>query len=555
MADEIPQFSRGDVISGKFEIEQFLGEGTLGSTYLVRHIGANKHLALKFMNPRLVNAERLNRFKNTIRKARELKHEGIVRYGDVGEHNGIIYFSQEYFPGENLRTILEDYQREQRSFSLQDACQIILKICSALEYLHGQGMVHSHLKPENVIIRTRATGPGGKKQVRTIKITDAGMARLLAATGAEDGSPYRAPELGLGAGTAPSDVYSVGVMLYELLVGQTPRGTYLSPTQLRGDLPEGIDDIVEIALAANAEDRYPSPDDMAMHIRTSFSGESFDDGPSASLRNVLVAVGIGIVAILIGGGYFIKYGGGPSPQEIAAARDEVLRNGVQARIPSLSEDEMAEREASHPEMLFIPAGPALMGRLNQEDRSVASQSEPLAQVEEVDGFYIDRFEFPNRIGEKPVARVSHAQAQEACADAGKRLCTEDEWEKACKGPGSWVYTYGDTYDVEMCGEGVGDDGYTIGNNDSCVSGYGVWGMSGGPREWTDSTSDASGTRRVVKGGLLGNNERGSRCAFAVDESSSYADTNLSFRCCLDADAPAPPVEEGSEDAGEEAAAE
>lgn len=555
MADDIPQFSRGDVISSRFEIERLLGEGTLGATYMVRHIKSGKHLALKFMRPRFVRPDRLNRFKNTIRAARELKHDGIVRYGDVGEHsvNGqeFIYFSQEYFPGDDLRALLDEYQQEQKSFTLQEACQIILKVLDALEYLHGQGMVHSHLKPENVIIRSKSTGPGGKKIVRTVKVSDAGMARMLAATGADDGSSYRAPELGLGAGTPPSDVYSVGVMLYELLVGQTPRGTYLSPTQLRGDLPEDIDDIVEIALAGNAEDRYPTPRDMAAHIKRAFSGESFDDGPATSLRTVMLVVGVAILAIAAGGFYVINYGSGPTATEIAQGKDKTLRDDVQAKNARLSESEMAALKEQHPEMLYIPEGPVLMGRLHQEDLSIASQSEPLAIKKPVGAFYIDRFEFPNRTEEKPVAKVSFEQAAEACSESGKRLCTEQEWEKACKGPGSWIYSYGDAHDAEMCGDGVDDRNYAIGDHDTCVSGYGVWGMSGGPREWTESKADNAGKRRVVKGGLRGNSERGTRCAFAVDESANYADSTLSFRCCLDADAPAPaPAPEGDAPANE-----
>jgi formylglycine-generating enzyme required for sulfatase activity len=194
-------------------------------------------------------------------------------------------------------------------------------------------------------------------------------------------------------------------------------------------------------------------------------------------------------------------------------------------------------EKDHPEMLYIPSGPVIMGRLNQEDLSVASQSEPLAKVKQVGAFYIDRFEYPNRLKDAdgqdqlPVAKANWQSASDACSEQGKRLCTEQEWEKACKGPGNWIYSYGDTYDQDMCGGGV-DEKYSIGERDTCVSGYGVWGMSGGPREWTNTEAGSSGKRQVVKGGMRSNNERGSRCAFSVDESASYADSTLSFRCCL-----------------------
>ena len=536
VAEEFRQFSRGDVISSRFEIEKPLGEGILGGTYLVRHIKSGKHLSLKFMRSRFVTPRKgLERFKSSIKKVREARHDGLVRYGDVGEHEGLIYFSQEYFPGGNLRGLLEEYQTEQKSFTLQEACQIVLKALDTLTHLHEQGIIHSHLKPENILIRSRNTGPGGKNVLRDVKVTDAGMAMMLAATGADDDSPYRAPELGLGIGTPPSDVYSVGVMLYELLVGQTPRGTYLSPTQLRGDLPEAIDDIVEIALAANAEDRYQTPRDMAEHIKSTFSGEVFDGAQGSSFRNILIGVGIGIVLIGMLGVY-INVRETPDPTAEARAADEALRRQAQSQTRLLSEDEKTIMEKDHPEMLYIPEGPVIMGRLNQEDLSVASQSEPLAKVVQVEAFYIDRFEFPNRIGEDgeevlPVAKENWASALEACEQLGKRLCTEQEWEKACKGPGNWIYSYGDTYDTEMCGGGVDDD-YAIGERDTCVSGYGVWGMSGGPREWTGTEAGSSGKRRVVKGGLRGNNERGSRCAFETDESVGYADATLSFRCCL-----------------------
>ncbi|MDG1483279.1 MAG: bifunctional serine/threonine-protein kinase/formylglycine-generating enzyme family protein [Myxococcota bacterium] len=535
MADDFRQFSRGDVISSRFEIEKPLDEGVLGATYLVRHIKSGKHLALKFIDPRYVTPDKgLNRFKAAIKSVREARHDGLVRYGDVGQHKGFIYFSQEYFQGGNLRDLLEEYQEEQKSFTLQEACQIVLKVLDTLSHLHAQNIIHSHLKPENVLIRSKTTGPGGRNVLREVKITDAGMATMLAATGADNDSFYRAPELGLGIGTPPSDVYSVGVMLYELLVGQTPRGTYLSPTQLRGDLPEAIDDIVEIALAANAEDRYQNPRDMGEHIKQTFSGDVFNDSRGSSFKNILIGVGVGI-ALISAVGVYINVRETPDPTADARATDEALRREAQAGNRLLSEEEKAVMEKDHQEMLYIPAGPVIKGRLNQEDLSIASQSEPLARVVQVEAFYIDRFEFPNRVGDGeekvlPVAKANWQSASEACQTLGKRLCSEDEWEKACKGPGNWVYSYGDTYDAEMCGGGVDAD-YHIGERDTCVSGYGAWGMSGGPREWTVS-ENSSGSRRRVKGGLRSNNERGSRCAFATDESPTYADSTLSFRCCL-----------------------
>ena len=220
----------------------------------------------------------------------------------------------------------------------------------------------------------------------------------------------------------------------------------------------------------------------------------------------------------------------------ARAADETIRKQVQAKTRIPTEPELDAMVAQHPEMLYIPPGPFVMGRLNQEDMGTASRSEPKATAVEVPAFYIDRYEYPNRVQdaegkpERPVGRVTWTDAQKSCEAIGKRLCTEEEWEKACKGPANYIYSYGDTWDADMCGAGVDEPG-PLGDPKSCTSGYGVWGMSGGQREWT-ATQAGKGARRIVKGGLRGNGERGSRCAFAVDEAEGFADSTLAFRCCL-----------------------
>jgi formylglycine-generating enzyme required for sulfatase activity len=337
-------------------------------------------------------------------------------------------------------------------------------------------------------------------------------------------------------------------MLYELLVGQPPRGTYLSPTQLRGDLPAQIDDVIELALGETPEERYPSARDMINGIQRSFHEEE-ELGPiGPDVKKIVFGVGVGVVLL---GALGLYFGNRDQPTEdvSAAAQDDAIRRKVQAANRVLTEAEIQKMIESHPEMQYIPEGPFVMGRLHRETPKTSSSSEPLASERTLPSFYIDRFEHPNvqkgpdGSAPKPTLRYTWEDAEAVCKEQGKRLCTEEEWEKACKGPDNYIYAYGDTFDETLCGKTIAGD-YRIGSLKDCISGYGVYGMSGGPREWTSTTAGkGSADRRVVKGGMRANHTRGSRCAYALDESARYADATLSFRCCLSAgDAPAPTEE-------------
>lgn len=550
---ELKLYNRGDIIAGKYEVTELLGTGLLGATYLVRNTQTNKYAALKFLRPSLVkNPKDRARFLAAFEAARQVKSERVIRYGEMLEHEGLLGFTQEYFKSQSLRHLLEEYQREKKSFSLQEACQIIVQILEAADALHAEGIIHRNLKPENVLVQSKATGPAGSKVVRTVRVSDVGTAEVVSPTIFAESyvsraeARYVAPELSgfEHTGSAPSDVYSVGVMLYELLVGQTPRGTYLAPTQLREDLPDHIDDIVEIALDANAEGRYPTARDMINDIQRSFSEESSDETSSGSFRKVIMGAGAAGLVVL-GIGLYVGVVDEANPQAAAAAKDEQVRAEVKAKLQVPPKETMEAMAALHPEMLYIPPGAFIMGRFNAEEvGSKASLSEPLTKVVELPGFYIDRYEFPNTVKDlngnpvKPVARVTWQEAADTCASFGKRLCTEEEWEKACKGPDNSIYAYGDAYDEAPCGKSM-DEPYALGDRSACMSGYGVMDLSGGLREWTSTVEGAKGTRRLVKGGLRDNNGRGSRCGFAVDESITYSDGTLSFRCCLDVSGTAP----------------
>jgi len=546
-----PRFNRGDVIAGKYEVEKLLGTGLMGATYLVRNLKSRKFLAVKLVWPQLVSHPRdRQRLEEIFNEAKTAEGAGLVKLGSVAETDGAVFFTEEYFPSQSLRELIDEYQAEPRSFTLQEACQIAIKVLEALDTLHRAGVIHRNLKPENVLVSTRKTGPGGRNLVRTIKVTDAGLSDLINPTIFAESyvnrseARYLAPEMSgfNDIGSPATDIYSVGVMLYELLVGQPPRGTYLSPTQLRGDLPEHIDDVVEMALGETPEERYPSARDMIADIQRSFAEEAYDKPTAPSAMRILAGVAVGVV--LLGGvGGYMATREGPAPEATGATKDAEIRRDVQSRSRVLTEDEIQAMIAAHPEMQYIPEGPYVSGRLHQENKKVASTSEPVAVEKTLASFYIDRFEHPNvqkgadGKAPRPTTRVTWKDAAAACEEAGKRLCTAEEWEKACKGPGNQIYAYGDKFELDTepknpCGDRMSTD-YRIGDLQSCISGYGVYGMSGGPREWT-ATQASSSDRRVVKGGMKANHARGSRCAFAVDEFEGYAEGTLSFRCCLSA---------------------
>jgi serine/threonine protein kinase len=573
MGDEVAEdnglktLARGDVINGRYEIVRPLGDGMLGATFLAKHMASDKHVAIKFLHARLVrNPKDRERLEAAFNEAKAVKHEGIIRYGELGNYESTVFFTQEYFKGQSLRQLMAEYLAEGKPFSLQEACQLTIKILEAIQCLHDAELVHRNIKPENILVHSKPVGPAGQV-VRSIKITDVGLADIVNPSIFAEGyisreeARYLAPELAGFAvdGSSSSDLYSAGVILYELLVGQPPRGTYLAPTTLREDLPEHVDDVVEVAMAAEPGDRYPTPQDMINDLQQSFQGLIVSAKPRTSFKNILIGLGTALAVVGVAGLYastITPEEQKKSATELNVEADDLIRARVATQTKMPTEAELKAKLADHKDMLYIPQGPFVSGRLKQEPmadgqrKPVASQAEPLHAVIKVPAFFIDRFEFPNRVKNKdgspvmPVARATWSDAVGACESVGKRMCTAEEWEKACKGPENTIYSYGDVYEEEMCGDGV-DEIHHLGQNEACISGYGVADMSGNLREWTTSQPGTKVDRRVVKGGLRSNNLRGSRCAYGNDERQNYSDSTLGFRCCLTAPESDAPAEEAA----------
>lgn len=541
------EYSRGDRIAS-YEVVDLLDESPLGITYRAKETTGGRYVRLTLLRPSIASASDLNSVRAAFERTKALQHPGVLQLFDLAQHDDLLYYTAEDFEGQTLRSLLHEYKIAGKPFVLKEAAQITNQILDALTAYHGQGMVLRALRPEYVLVHTRHTGPRQQNFIARTRLLANGLwERIPAGTLAEDEfargeAQYMAPELrGFEPSATPkADVYSAGVVFYEMLTGTAPVGTFQRPTQMRPELPKRVNDIVELAIASSPEDRYNQPADFSADIGRMFSEpDSVEQSAAKGGKGALVGLGlalagaavIGCVAVIL----WAMNNGGTTPQDEA----DILRRGLVDAYPEVTESERAAILANHPpNMAYIPPGPFVAGRLHFESASEFA-SEPLADVQELPGYMIDLFEFPNAPGRMPEHGVSWSDAQAKCESAGKRLCSQAEWEKACKGTLNTVYAYGDYYDdspEDFCGSG-GSDLYPSGERAGCKSRWGVFDQSGGYREWTATQPEGKDGRALVVGGARGVPRRGTRCAFSIDENIALQQDSISFRCCRDIDAP------------------
>jgi formylglycine-generating enzyme required for sulfatase activity len=191
--------------------------------------------------------------------------------------------------------------------------------------------------------------------------------------------------------------------------------------------------------------------------------------------------------------------------------------------------------APKPGMIWIPSGVLRAGTPIDAWPRIADEELPGVDIA-LGGFYIDELAYPNESGAIPKTNVARDEATRLCAEKGKRLCTELEWERACRGPTSTRYEYGETYDATKCSTGVAIEQTArkpSGQRLTCVSGFGVREMHGGVWEWTDSAW-GRGSRAdlgVLRGGNSTAGEIVGRCANALGRAPQSAEPQMGFRCC------------------------
>jgi serine/threonine-protein kinase len=256
------------LFAGRYEVLSSLGEGGMGAVFRARDRELDDEVALKVLKPPTTDGAPLAEIlRQEIKLARMITHANVVRVHDFGEADGLLFLTMEYVPGTTLRELLDG----RPGLDVTPALQIAKQVCRGLAAVHKAGIVHGDLKPQNVMVM----GNG------VVKLMDFGVARAGAASGMTSSAPiagtplYMSPEQARGAELDErSDLYSAGVVLFELFTGRAPfrDGDALeimrahldeappNPRTLRGDLPETL---VGIILACLHKSRLRRPGSAA----------------------------------------------------------------------------------------------------------------------------------------------------------------------------------------------------------------------------------------------------------------------------------------------------
>jgi len=558
---------------GRYHVVKELGRGAMGSVYLAEDTVLRRRVALKI--PKFAqgeNPELLERFYREARAAATLNHPNICQVYDIGEQHGIRYMTMAHISGPPLSKLVGSSElRLERTIA-----ELVQKIALGLAAAHGKGILHRDLKPANILLDERSEPV----------ITDFGLARLmkqdvedrLTQEGVILGTlAYMSAEQTADAKTIgpANDVYSLGVILYELLTGELPyKGSVTSvirqivegkpkpPSELCSDLDKRLETICLKMMATSVEDRYASADDAAAALDhylkqktpetrgATQSVDTSDRQPAQSEPTTEPAAGetvansIGMQLVLIPAGEFLM----GSPDTDSYARDS--------------------EKPQHPVRITKPFCLGIYPVTQQEYERVMGENpskfkeDPRLPVEMVS--WLNAIEFCNRLSElEGLDQYYRTDSREIAILGGEgyRLPTEAEWEYACRAGTTTRWSCGEEENIlqrfARFNVNSQDKTHLVGEKDP--NDWGLFDMHGNVWEWCwdwfdecyyaksptdDPRGPSEATLRVIRGGGWGNLARNCRAAYRdrLDPPSRWHD--LGFRV-----AAVPP---GGQDKGKQA---
>ena len=277
--------TKGQKINDRYEIIRSIGEGGMANVYLGYDTILDRNVAIKVLRGDLSNDEKfVRRFQREALSASSLAHPNIVEMYDVGEDNGLYYIVMEYIEGKTLKQLL----KKRGTLTLSEAIDIMLQLTDGMAHAHDSYIIHRDLKPQNIMI----------KDDGQIKITDFGIAMALNSTQLTQTNSvmgsvhYLPPEQASGKGcTIKSDIYSMGIIFYELLSGSLPfrgdnaveialkhmRDPLPSLREENPAIPQSIENIIRKATAKNPKNRYEDARSMHEDLLTALDDDRMDE--------------------------------------------------------------------------------------------------------------------------------------------------------------------------------------------------------------------------------------------------------------------------------------
>ncbi len=306
---------------GRYEIIKELGKGGMGVVYQAHDPQIDRPVALKVLRvDRVVNEEFVSRFFKEAKFIGRLSHPNIVTVYDVGRDHGTIYIAMEYLQGQAFNEVIRSGR-----LNVEEIIDIALQVAHALGYAHNKGIVHRDIKPSNIIL----TDEGG------VKLTDFGIARAEDSNAAQQtqtgvilGTPfYMSPEQVMGKRIdGRSDLFSLGVVLYELIVGRKPfEGDHftaifraitddipVAPLKIDTSIPQSLSDLIMKALSKNPDERFQTGKEMGDALKTCLQVKEFllfSEKPVSPKKKPVASVLImGLMAAVVLGGAIYFFG-------------------------------------------------------------------------------------------------------------------------------------------------------------------------------------------------------------------------------------------------------
>lgn len=494
---------------GKVRIEKLLARGGMAEVYLGSHITLERPVAIKLLHSYIEEDPLLlERFHREAKVVANLRHSNIVQIYDFDTTDGHPYIVMEYLKGPTLATYLRHLHQRKKRLASHQVARLLKGLTAALDYAHGQGVIHRDVKPGNILLHNDSDDiPLDQPLTNDVEavITDFGLVRVMnaasqTASGFISGTPaYMSPEQARGDQIDHrTDIYSLGVVLYEMLAGRVPFESdstltvlhmqiHTAPPPIPGIPPE-VQAVMDRALLKNPADRYQSSSDMAIDFYRSIGmnrqaetirepypvrPDSVEDSapsdpePSPPIEPELAAKpvttpkteraiktettpeparnqgGIRVIlfsimglAVLAAAGYLL-FSRQPNAPTATATSSTVVENTT-STAPS--------QPAGLPDparMVKIPAGTYQVGKDPATPNQSASQSISLPE------FWIDQYQvtnaefqqfdpewsFPSGQEKYPVIGVTWDQGDAYCSSISKRLPKEAEWEAAGRGSG------------------------------------------------------------------------------------------------------------------------